>query len=703
MRNYFTAIFALFMTINVMAQPQAFKYQTVVRDSEGEIVANQTVSFQMKILQGSPAGTEVYAETHTATTNQFGLANLEIGNGTVVSGDFETIDWGADDYFIEISFDITGGTDYLLAGTSQLMAVPYALYAKESGSGSTWEAGEGGIYYNNGYVGIGTTSPGTRLKIVEESLPQPLQIESTSQFYTGLNLKNNHDHMNGNVDSWSVLMGTRKSGGYEGLVNGCFAIRQHSPGVDYSRLVIDQDGRVGIGTISPSRLLHLSGGDALIETPEWADLTVRTTTAGTTSALNLRTATDGTWANDSLWQIANNQAHNNDLHFTFNVARKMTLSKEGYLGIGTDQPGSLLDIHGGTRFTVRLNNDTRSKVGNLYSSDDTLALVSFGNVEISIDDNNTSTNKVFRVVNNGNNELFRVQDNGRVGIGTNNPTSQLHVSGGNALFTANSDCELEVHTLSGLKSGIKIKQSGVQPYYTKGWGLITNSGNLEFNYLFNYDETNKMVLTSSGNLGLGIANPDSRLEVNGKIKASEMGIVSTGDATFSIERFTDSHGGIKFYETGETQAQWIFPFFRGWQSDNLIIRDEKHYKDVMTFQYGTGRVGIGTSDPTHTLSVNGTIRSKEVIVNTGWSDFVFEEDYNLRSLKDLENFIINNKHLPDIPSAKDVEENGVSLGNMDSKLLQKIEELTLYIIDQQKMINDLKMQNEIIMKKFNGN
>jgi len=79
-----------------------------------------------------------------------------------------------------------------------------------------------------------------------------------------------------------------------------------------------------------------------------------------------------------------------------------------------------------------------------------------------------------------------------------------------------------------------------------------------------------------------------------------------------------------------------------------------------------------------------------VIVNTGWSDFVFDDDYHLMSLKHLEQFINDNRHLPEIPSAKEVEANGISLGTMDAKLLQKIEELTLYIIELQKQIDALQ-------------
>lgn len=108
-----------------------------------------------------------------------------------------------------------------------------------------------------------------------------------------------------------------------------------------------------------------------------------------------------------------------------------------------------------------------------------------------------------------------------------------------------------------------------------------------------------------------------------------------------------------------------------------------------------GNVGIGTTNPgSFKLAVNGTIRAKEIKVETGWADFVFEEDYSLRSLNEVEQYIKAHKHLPDIPSAAEVEENGVQLGDISAKLLQKIEELTLYVIEQQKQIELLKNENQ---------
>jgi len=109
--------------------PQKFNYQAVVRDDVGNIVEDQAVSIKISILQGSVGGTVVYSETHSPTTNSYGLVTLAIGGGTT-SDDFAVIDWGSNTYFMKVEMDATGGTTYSEIGTSQLLSVPYALNAE---------------------------------------------------------------------------------------------------------------------------------------------------------------------------------------------------------------------------------------------------------------------------------------------------------------------------------------------------------------------------------------------------------------------------------------------------------------------------------------------------------------------------------------------------------------------------------------------
>lgn len=119
-------------TILFAQAPQKMSYQSVIRKTDGTLVANTLVSIKSSILLGSASGTASYVETQTTTTNNNGLATIEIGGGTPVTGTFAGVDWGAGSHFIKTEIDPTGGSNYTISGTSQLLSVPYALYAGSS-------------------------------------------------------------------------------------------------------------------------------------------------------------------------------------------------------------------------------------------------------------------------------------------------------------------------------------------------------------------------------------------------------------------------------------------------------------------------------------------------------------------------------------------------------------------------------------------
>ena len=106
--------------------PQKINFQSILRNTNGEVVANKAVSLRISILSGSITGNTVYSETHGKTTDASGLISLQIGNGTVLSGSFSTILWGNGAYFIKLESDFNGGSNYVLLGTQELMSVPYA-------------------------------------------------------------------------------------------------------------------------------------------------------------------------------------------------------------------------------------------------------------------------------------------------------------------------------------------------------------------------------------------------------------------------------------------------------------------------------------------------------------------------------------------------------------------------------------------------
>jgi len=136
MKRIFTILAAISLAVCVFCQvPEKMSYQAVVRNSSNQLVTNHAVGMKISILQGTVTGTAVYVETQTPTTNANGLVTLEIGGGTVISGTFAAINWANGPYFIKTETDPTGGTNYTITGTSQLLSVPYALYAKTAENG----------------------------------------------------------------------------------------------------------------------------------------------------------------------------------------------------------------------------------------------------------------------------------------------------------------------------------------------------------------------------------------------------------------------------------------------------------------------------------------------------------------------------------------------------------------------------------------
>ena len=194
--------------------------------------------------------------------------------------------------------------------------------------------------------------------------------------------------------------------------------------------------------------------------------------------------------------------------------------------------------------------------------------------------------------------------------------------------------------------------------------------------------THLMLLDAQGRLGIGTTNtPKGTLEVKGVITSS-----SNTTSNYVHNFFVSGDGNAYMNFVGGDEGSRI-----GFQMDG---------SSVMSI-YKKRSVGINTSNTgNHKLAVGGSIGAQEIKVEVGgWSDFVFEENYNLPTLQEVEKHIREKGHLKDIPSAKDVEENGIYLGEMNAKLLQKIEELMLYTIQLKKEVENLKSEIKILKRK----
>lgn len=283
--------------------------------------------------------------------------------------------------------------------------------------------------------------------------------------------------------------------------------------------------------------------------------------------------------------------------------------------------------------------------------------------------------------------------NGSVGVGTVTPNAKLDVRGDISITGSEQAVDSYISelkfinlytTTSPMASiGVKTRKEGSAPY---------NYSNLIFNTSNGYNTlSEKMRITESGNVGIGVAVPEAKLDVKGAVKVGDgnWGAL-TIDGKGKNDWLLNAHNGGEF-------------FFIRTQTDTGV-ESSNH---VMSFMRSTGNVGIGTTTTgSHKLAVEGSIGAREIKVEaSSWSDFVFEKEYELPTLKEVENHIKEKRHLKDIPSAKEVEKNGFYLGAMDAKLLQKIEELTLYTIEQEKKlqsqdekIKTLEAQNNRIEK-----
>jgi len=342
------------------------------------------------------------------------------------------------------------------------------------------------------------------------------------------------------------------------------------------------------------------------------------------------------------------------------------------VGIGTGLPGALLDVKnqllvrdgnyvevkpGGGKYGLIIRDQNSSNWGNLDANDGYLAIG----------------------YNNNNGPLYVTS--GNVGIGTPSPQEKLNVIGNVLigydvvghyhLLLQTNDLKFNNPTING---NSYISQMGAAKLV-----FTTNGGS----------DKPRMAIDSAGNVGIGTTSPQAKLHVYGEgpIQVGDNGgiytILKNNDLTFHRD-------GNPSYICQMGTGRLIFTTNGGPDSMRMTIDN-------------TGRVGIGTKNPQSKLAVKGKITAEELeLTLAGWSDFVFADNYQLMSLDKLEEHIKVNRSLPGIPTEKEVKENGVEVGEMQAKLLEKVEELTLYVIDQNKELIELKKENEELRTKINA-
>jgi len=256
-----------------------------------------------------------------------------------------------------------------------------------------------------------------------------------------------------------------------------------------------------------------------------------------------------------------------------------------------------------------------------------------------------------------------------VGIGINVPGYKLDVQGGG---TANYVANFE--SLAGSAFGIRIKAADMSPtrYLLASYFSGTSPA---------------LMVQADGKVGIGISSPLNPLDVNGIARFRRQGSTTAG--------FTLGGDGLSLFGWGANNPyiEWINSGgtrqgYMGWNPNRLSLVLENGYN----FTVEGGNVGIGNTNPDAKLAVTGQVHAQEVKVSVvvPGPDYVFEKNYKLPTLEELKVYINQNKHLPGVPTAAEMEKNGVLLGEMNMVLLKKVEELSLYVIELERRLKKIE-------------
>lgn len=576
MRNSFTLIGLVFITSFLMAQsPEKMSYQAVVRNTENAPIANQTVGMQISILQGSASGTPVYVEIHSPATNSQGLVSVSIGEGTVVTGSFTTIDWNNGPFFIKSETDPTGGESYTISGTSQLLSVPYALHAKTAenflndqvddadadptneidvtmqngvligdgtevsglvGSasgqvlkwdGSAWSPGnddtsEGSpvwnttgddAYFNAGNVGIGTDAPTNALHILADN-PFPVKIESISGPDSGIEFANQFGTQGymGNIGLGAdMALGT-----VDGNTTGSLLFLTNN----LVRMNLKPSGRLGLGVINPESKLDVFASPADTDLREGISLyAIRDGSEsfeGIQSRISSNTSNKGDLIGLSSKIAGPGTKTGLDVQITNETDEDSFGVKLDMFNTGSNPTYGLFNVFTGT--------GTGTRYG-IYSFNDDLNYLA-GNLGIGILAEEAEDAKL-NVAGDA-----KIRENVLIGTGSLNPEVMFEVNAkddnlvnegmlvrslrnGNIGYTGVMS---EVFgSGSGFKSGYRTSLSGNG---SKTGLSITISGSGNSNYgVFSSGEDRNYF---SGNVGIGTSVPTEKLHVNGSIRGNSI-------------------------------------------------------------------------------------------------------------------------------------------------------------------------------------
>jgi hypothetical protein len=418
MKSIILTTLLLIVTLAVTAQPpQAFNYQGIARDGSGNPLTEKNISLQLSILQGALPGSIVYQETHYVLTNKFGVFSTEVGHGNAQLGQLEDIDWGSAEHYIQIEMDPDGGSNFTLLGKSQLLSVPYALYAgKGSGGESLWYENANGIHYNDGNVGIGTDRPLHKLSV------EGTDDTGSARNYIHLNNKSTSNRSivwmeltAGASNSATSLQHFSETYDFDGDKYTDFGIlassgrglimRADAPdGVikflaggsiqaSPERMRISSTGNVGIGTSNPKNKLSLWGNDPSGDSRNYLDINNQSLSNRSIAWMQLSAGEPNSFT--TLQHCSETYDFDGDKYTDFgqvvstgsglivrasgeegiikfllgsneinSSVERMRLTNDGNLGVGTEKPVARMQVADGDIYIEDINNGVIMKSPN---------------------------------------------------------------------------------------------------------------------------------------------------------------------------------------------------------------------------------------------------------------------------------------------------------------------------------------------------